>query len=702
MPTEHPSIARRAALRRDLQGVRGLGIIFVVVGHLWRWPPGVFAMLDMFFVLSGFLITGILIESFTRYGPRFFVVFYLSRFRRLMPAAVTVIVVTVGLWYLLINSAGGDLVLHDGIWALLLAVNWHFAAMGTDYFASQHDSPLLHYWSLSVEEQFYAVWPLLVFVAVVVATRRARSAQRTLLALLVVVTGGAFAYSLWHSVADPTTAYFSTFDRTWEFGIGGLIAVLSPRLAKLPTWAGALLGWGGTVGLVITLFLLPYGVPFPAPYGLFPALLTAAIMAGGIDRDTRYIPVLDNRVMVYLGDTSYSIYLWHLPVNLLLLPYFASQGTGYYLTAIALTIASALACYYLIEKPLRYNRWLMTPPERIRQLQRNRPSYDVRRLQLGWAAVVVVVAGAFTAAALTATPSASSGGQVTPRPTATPHLKSTLLERHQDRLITALDRGTFPDFDPPLSHLGLEQWGADEAAFGCTTVTADQVDDCRFGDVGARHSAVVIGDSYAIAWMPGIRAALEPRGWSIQQLTAAACPSWRLPSYVTPDGKAFPECATHHELVRTFLQEHVPDLVIVASGAEEVRNSQRQGFTADPALLAYQGLRATLAQLPPAARVVVLAPPPEHADLVDCVTRVAGPERCVSQPGPDWYDHVAGETRAADAAGARYVQTRDWFCVQDDCPAFVGNTPVTADGSHLTLQYARSLSPLLARALTVR
>lgn len=684
--------APRAHLRRDLQGVRGLGIILVVVGHLWRWPPGVFAMLDMFFVLSGFLITGILVQAFSRYGGRFFVVFYLSRFRRLMPAAVTVILVTVGLFYLLFSSARGELAAKDGVWALLLAVNWHFALTGTDYFSNQ-DSPLLHYWSLSVEEQFYAVWPLLIFLALGLARRRSRSPETVLLTGLTVITLGAFSYSMWHSVASPTAAYFSTFDRTWEFGIGGLIAVLSPRLARLPLWVGILLGWGGTIGLVVTIFLIPYGVPFPAPYGLFPVLLTAAIMAGGIDRDTSYIPILDNRVMVYLGDLSYSIYLWHLPINLLLLPAFPAGDFRYYVAAVGLTLAASVTCYYLIERPLRYAPWLMTSPERKRLRRRGREPVSARKLRAGWVVLGILATTALSVGSLVTSPPASTG--LAPhalRAFQTPKLN---LDPWQRQLLAALERTSFPAFDPPLRDLTMAQWGRDQ---GCVSVQAPTLDDCRFGAPHAGKLAVVVGDSYAVAWMQAIIGALTPRGWAVQQLTSVGCPSWTLPSYVTSEGKPAPECAVQHDLVRQYVEEEHPDLVILASAPAEVLNAGRKSLPGDGVAVARTGLATTLRDLAtPAA--VVLAPPPPHAILLTCVTRFTGPEQCVSHPDQMWREHVEGESEAAAKAGATYVQTKDWFCLGNDCPGFVGRTPVTVDGSHLTARFSRELAAPLWQAL---
>ncbi len=694
---------RRSATRRDLQGLRGMGVILVVVGHLWRWPPGVYAALDIFFVLSGFLITGILIDSFAKYGRIYFIPFYLSRLRRLMPTAIVVILVTIGLFYLLFSPARGDAVAVDGLWAFLLVVNWHFAVSGTDYFSDQTESPLLHYWSLSIEEQFYAFWPLMLLGFLVVARRRSYRPERFLLVALGLVTALSFAYSMWHSVNAPTQAYYSTFDRVWEFGVGGLLAAARPQLARLPARAGQVLGWVGALGLWVPVFVLTYGVAFPAPWALPSVLLTGAVIAGGVGRSTSHLVHLDNRAMVYVGNISYSVYLWHLPINLLLKPYFDAGVAGYYVAAVALTAVVSVTSYHLLEHPMRYARGLMTPPERERLAKRPK---DFTRVKYGWAAVasatfVGLCLIAVNPPATTAAAGARPGGA--PRVAAGQGESSVTipaLERQESRLADSLEQTEFPELVPPLRSIDPANWAAGHAEIGCIAVGSDSLEQCRFGPDGATKEAVVVGDSVGLAWMPGIRAALEPRGWAVQQLTLPICGTWTLPSYVYADGTPFPGCRDHHELVEEVVERNKPDLVILTSAAAQVQNARRRGFLSDPALVAERGLRTTIDRLTsPAGRIVVLSPPPVAGNPLECVTRFGTPSDCVTSPGRDWYQHVSGEKEAAALTGARFVDTEPWFCLQGACPEIVGNTLVTLDGTHLSVQYSRQLAPLLGHAI---
>ncbi len=221
--------ARQGELRLDIQGVRGLGVSLVVVGHLFLWPAGVFAALDIFFTLSGFLITAILVPSIERYGVGFFGAFYLSRARRLVPMATLVLVFTVVATTSIYSEARALLVGEDAVWAFFFAVNWHFIEQGNDYFALHTASPLQHYWSLSVEEQFYLVWPLLVLIAVTLAARlaRARRAPRSRWVAGDRHGTATFAYSLWHSATQPG---------------GGVLLDLRPGLGVRGRWPARALG----------------------------------------------------------------------------------------------------------------------------------------------------------------------------------------------------------------------------------------------------------------------------------------------------------------------------------------------------------------------------------------------------------------------------------------------------------------------------
>ncbi|WZH52229.1 MAG: acyltransferase family protein [Nocardioides alkalitolerans] len=697
---------RNPATRYDLQGVRGVGVILVVIGHLYLAPQGVFTALDIFFVLSGFVITKVLLDMADEHGRIYFVPFYLARARRLLPMGLFVTAVTIAASYWVFNPERGDRIAEDGFWSSIFWANWHFANQGTDYFATQGKSPFLHYWSLSVEEQFYAVWPLLLF-AVILASRRMRSNRPALFAAVSAVVVGFFCYSLWHSVAAPTVAYFSTFDRAWQFGIGGLLAIAQPVLARMPSRVAIVLSYGGFLSLAFPIFLLNHEVAFPAPWGLLPVLCTAAVVAAGVGRDTRKFVLIDNRVMTYIGDISYSVYLWHLPLIVLLRPFFEVDWQ-YELAVIALTALLSVVFFYLVERPMRTALWLMTPPEKKRFKRRVRRSERKRRqrtLVQGWVAagfaMVVVVLGVTVAQPGVDTPPPATSPVASSGPAATgePDMSELVVSRRA-QMITALGASDFPELTPPLEELDTDVWRRQLDQVACSTLARDPATNCVFGSTAAdAPTAVVVGDSVAAAWMPGLLSALDS-SWRIVQLTGSQCGAWTLPGYFRPDGSPYADCTRINAERDAFLADARPDLIILASGEDHVANSRRTDINYSPQGVAEVGLRDTLIRYGAwTDRLVVLQPRPKSPSLVECVSRVGDTGDCETTPSDRWRAQATGERAAAEAAGAYYVATAGWFCVEDRCPGWLGRTAATVDGTHLSIPFAEALAPLLREEL---
>ena len=231
--------------RQDIQGLRALAVLLVVLDHARIGPfHGGFIGVDVFFVISGFLITGLLVSESERTGRVSLLGFYARRARRILPAATLVIMATVAASIYFLSAVEASGAIEDALWATFFAANFKFALDGTDYFQNDTPpSPLQHYWSLAVEEQFYVVWPLLVLLLCLFSAWRARRSVgarstgprvRDLgVSPLVVIIGVSFAFSVSYSTTDPVSAYFSPFTRAWELGIGALVACLSTRLILL-------------------------------------------------------------------------------------------------------------------------------------------------------------------------------------------------------------------------------------------------------------------------------------------------------------------------------------------------------------------------------------------------------------------------------------------------------------------------------------
>lgn len=348
-------------VRRDLQGLRAMAVLAVIATHLTGWPRGGFVGVDVFFVLSGFLLTGILLADLRAEGTVRLAAFLGRRIKRLVPASALVLGTVVAVAFALFSAPRADRTVGDALAAAGLVSNWRFGLEGRDYFATGDVSPLQHFWSLSVEEQFSFAWPLLVLLAVALlpaAARRGRGARVTvaLLALAVVVASGAAAVML--TPVDPSLAYFSTLTRGGELAVGAVLATGAGLLSRIPTVIGGAAAWVG-VGIIVTAFFVvdPAG-PFPAPWAVLPVVGAALVIAGGVAGDPRHghLFVLTNPASVAVGDMSYSLYLWHLPVivfaSVVLTPGPAALG----ITALVMVVL-AVATFLGVEQPLHRLPW---------------------------------------------------------------------------------------------------------------------------------------------------------------------------------------------------------------------------------------------------------------------------------------------------------------------------------------------------------
>ena len=299
-------------LRADIQALRALAVTAVLLYHLWPGLlPGGYVGVDVFFVVSGFLITGQLFHEMRTTGRVGLLSFYARRIRRLLPAAFVVLACTLVVLVLVVPRVVWRENLVQIRAASAYLINWQLAHDRADYLAADSSPTVVqHYWSLAVEEQFYLVWPLLLVLALVIGTRRLHVGLRAgLVTVLAVTTAVSFAFAV---VTTPAFGFFATQSRAWEFALGGLVA-LAPAVRWAPS-AGRLLGWAG-VGLVLSACLvLSDETSFPGWATLLPTIGCALVLASGTSTGRGSVAhASDAGPVAWLGDHSYAIYLWHWP-----------------------------------------------------------------------------------------------------------------------------------------------------------------------------------------------------------------------------------------------------------------------------------------------------------------------------------------------------------------------------------------------------
>jgi len=675
--SQAPHDDRRAGYRADIQGLRAIAVLAVVADHMAGWPPGSFVGVDIFFVISGYLITGILVREFEARQTISFRGFYARRIKRILPAGLFVIGATVCATRVLAGIDRYHFAAADAIAAVLFTANWHFARTGVNYFnQSLPPSPLQHYWSLSVEEQFYFVWPwvLLALLLTGVRLRFWRHEHTRLVAgvAIVAVCATSLAWAFSETAHNPTAAYFSTFVRAWELGLGALAAIAAQAIARCDARLRRAVAGLGLLGVLCSLFVVPSSSGFPAPWALLPTLSTAAVLGAGAGLSGRSLLPLTNPVSQYLGRLSYSLYLWHFPVLVLIVTVVTQYSVAYWLAGLALIFGLSAATLHLLEDPARRGTWFRRRPGRLPV-----PAAGWRRYVAACA-----VTAALAAAGLIAVRAISPTRLVLAAPVLIGHTQrdphncigaAALDPRHR---CATLNRG---DRVAPLPGQLPDDTGG---AYACYAYLRQPIHPCDYGS--RRPDAIrvaLVGDSHAAALLAALQPQLDGLNWRVTAFTGQTC------GWLPPD--VSPHCPGLRLIQRALLHRHYAIVI-----ATEIR--------VDPSSVA-DHLKAMRPVAATGTRIVVVEDDPGvSAASTACVIRITysatgacGTPISVAYRDPD---------RLAQAAeripGARVVTTRRFYCRHAFCPATIGNVLVYRDtAAHVTASYARTISPYLVEAI---
>ena len=663
----------RQGFRRDVQGLRAVAVLLVLAFHAGLPVPGGFVGVDVFFVLSGFLITGLVADEVARTGRLRLARFYARRARRLLPAAaltLTAVVVATALWLPVTRwrDVAGDVVATS-----LYVVNWRLADRSVDYLAQDAAaSPVQHFWSLAVEEQFYVVWPVLVVALVALARLRGRLVSRRALVVGVLGVGGvSLAWSVWLTAADPSRAYFVTTTRAWELAAGGLLALLAHRVARVPAFALRVAGWVGLALVVVAAFAFEASTPFPGVAAAVPVAGTVLVLAAGIVGPG--LRPLTAQALQPVGAASYSLYLWHWPAVVVATALAGGKPTTWELVvAVAASALPAVASYRLVERPLHTSARL-------------RDSTG-RSLALGVACTLVgLLAAALLVRAVPTTPDDvdAPGAQVLRDGWTGPDVTTEL-----DRLVPALAEATQDVAD-------LYGQDCHQGALG-TEPTA-----CTFGDADASTVVALVGDSHAGQWQPPLAAIAGDEGWRLDTYTKGSCALTAARTWLGTTQGPYDACTRWNEAVVGRLLADPPDLVVVSNNRIEVAGDDGElvrGAAGDEAAAA--GLTSTWQRLRDAGiDVAVLGDTPWVAiDVPECVAqhRDTWAVECTpDSAAPERRSGLAQQQAAAREQDLPLLDVTELLCPGGACPPVIGGVLVWRDVSHVTASYARTLEPEL-------
>ncbi|MCV7347663.1 acyltransferase family protein [Mycolicibacterium rhodesiae] len=689
--------------RPDIEGLRAVAVIAVVLFH--AAVPGIsggFVGVDVFFVISGFLITGLLWRKASTTGGVRLRSFYGARARRLLPASAMVAIITVTVSAILMNPLQIRAVIQACIASALYVSNIWFSGQETGYFASRDPSPFLHYWSLGVEEQFYLVWPVLILgTAWLVRLFRRRSrteATRSLwpyLTVLTVTTIVSFSVCLAVTKAWPEPAFYLMPNRAWQLGLGGVVALTAGYWRRLDARFAAAIGLAGLALILAACTLLTPDTPYPGTAALVPTLGAALVITAGCATPTAGCGrLLGLAPMRAIGQISYSWYLWHWPV-LILTPIALGHPLGLPARLAAAAVSAVLAALTLryLENPLRFSPGIRNSPWR----------------SLGLGALSTALAVTVSSALLFVIPSPiGRGAPATPlvitAPTIPPGAPISAYDTAVHNVFAQVHAAVAESANLTAVPVNLTPPLADANSKGIKTFIADtcfstinQVaqPECASGDLASPETVALIGDSHAAMFNPAFGQIANQRHWRLESLSKRGCPMLDLPLEIPDPTREYRECAVWRTAIMSRLRTEHPRLIVLSLQRNYSGVYKGQSFTPfDPIWLAsltrlIGDLRSTGAQ------VLVLGPIPiPQTDVPECLaSHLTVAAACALSPLSQ--SGISAEKVAATAAGGYYADLTDLFCTNNRCPVIIGNTLVYFDISHLTAEYSRILAPVM-------
>ncbi len=679
---KHPEEAESGRrFRPDIEGLRAIAIVAVLLAHAGvPFLAGGYVGVDVFFVISGFLITGLLVRELEGTGTISLRGFYARRAKRLLPLSAVLLVAVGVLSMILLSPLRNTEVAGDIIASALYVANWHFAAQSVDYFAQGLEpSPVLHLWSLAIEEQFYVVWPGLMLAVTWIFRRRGHSVRPILWVAVIAIFVGSLIYGIVLTDDKPAFAYFSTFARAWELGLGAALALIGT--VKLPRLAAAALGWAGVAAILYASFFFTAETAFPGSAALVPTLGAAALIlsgtalaatAGGVTGVKAGAGwVLSLAPVRYVGRISYSWYLWHWPFLV-----FAAAIWGP-----RLSVAAGLLAVAASWVPTQLTHMLIEDPVRRAPALRRMPN---RAIALGLACMAVAVGigiglrdsqPTVRLAKIGDVPGAAAlVDQPVPQETATA-LRPNPLKARADR--------------------GRSYYE------GCMVgIEGTNSNKCLYGNKTGDRTLILFGDSHAMQYFPAVEELAEIHGWRLIVLTKAECPPEEIEVKSMIEDREYSQCDVWRQEALKRIEAGGKSVTVVMSGDTEYTPYGPDGeeLSGDEAAEAMEaGYLRTLKRIEAAGphTVVIRDNPSSTEDIPSCVSEdIQHLGRCAFPRHKEWDREY--DVRAAEALPkAHLIDFIGDICPGEVCRAVIGNALVYRDKDHLTATFARTLEPML-------
>lgn len=700
MTPRAPGAGSKTVIRPEIQALRAIAVGMVVLYHLWPHRlVGGYIGVDIFFVISGYLITSHLWRSAIQ--ERLSLVgFYARRIRRLAPASLTVTVSVIAATAAFVPLDRWVQYSREFIGSVLLVENWILARDSVDYLASENSpSPMQHFWSLSVEEQFYLAWPLIILIVIWLLRRKAERIRLTgIMLMLSVILIASFAYCVWITRTDPLPAYFVTPARVWQFAAGGLLGLAHQRRQQagrpVSTRQKALftaMSWAGILWLCAAALLLnARNITYPGAWAAVPVIGTLLMIEAGSDHFAwGPAKLLAWRPVQYIGDISYSIYLWHWP--LIVIAPFVIAGdltTTDRIIILLLTFLLSAVTTSLIENPIRFSPVLGK-------------RYVLTGLIAATIAALFVIAPAralvYSADSQVTNASSSNNQRIADGDECfgAASLANSQCKPKEGKLSRGAIALAAKDLPQPFTDHCI-----DPLAKHLTVL-------CKLGDTQAKNTVLVWGDSHAAAWASAFNSAGKSIKRNVIVASRQGCPPYfGAPTHtvyrsISPAERR--DCADRNQQILDLVKNDSSISTIVLAGFWENYPTDSSNQQTD-----YRGTEALVKKLSKLDRkIIVLKDVPltgksaaERTNIPNCLGSHLGQvEICNTKP--DVSRDIDGMTRSLENSPVgpdiTVVDPGPAFCDSVWCYAALGGVPVYADASHLSRTFSRSLGPWIAQ-----
>lgn len=641
--------------RPEIEGLRLIAALLVAIYHIWmmRVSGGV----DVFFVVSGFLITTSLLSKYARDGYIKFFSFIAGLLKRLLPQAITVLIfVTVASYFILPEVRHVDTI-KEIFASLFYYENWQLAITGTDYLDQNNaKSPVQHFWAMSIQGQFYLIWFLIISATIIIYNKTKFEMKNVLLAILLILFAVSLSYSVYLTEVNQPWAYFDTRTRVWEFAVGGILMIFIFKV-KLPAILSIIMGWLGLIGLTLTGFIMDVGASFPSYIALWPVTAAVLVMLAGQNPTSFGVEkFLGSKPMIYLGGLSYGLYLWHWPILSFYYVIFGTTDVGvvHGIIIILMSLLLSFLTTNFIEKPIngfiKYRKLTLRSFSPI----------------IGMAVLLVVIASGWLAYSQFKSSYALSFAG----------------DEDYPGVMANTDAVNEPELQDPIP--GLEAIKNDKAEpyeDGChVSPGVSEVKICEYGETGDYdYTVALVGGSKSTHWLPSLQSFAEEESIRILNVTKSGC-------RFTLDEVAAEDCMKWNENVVDEISKEQPDMIVTLADNADKPESVPEGFLEQFEKAEEYGIPV----------MAIRDTPYFPEDVSECLS-VNGldTDKCNVDRDETYPKPSAWEKLDNPPSNVHYVDYTDYICNEEECPVVIGNVIAYLDSSHMSATFSATFGRIV-------